>query len=110
MAELTKQHNRAIDGQAKEETKMFEILTCDGSRFRFEGDEYRWQYGLYPGTVDVDDRTIVEVFQGADDDSEALVLSVSQVIAVGSVSAYTYMTSPFRERQRSQCPRCGFVG
>jgi protein gp37 len=39
----------------------FEITTIDGSRFRCNTPGHFWQYGLVEGTMDVLDKTIVEV-------------------------------------------------
>lgn len=87
--------------------KQFEIITVDGSRFRFRNPDYRWQYALVQGTIDQQDMTVVEVFS-EEEEGEVLIKTFSQVIAAGYVTDETAMMMP-REKRMTECPRCGFV-
>lgn len=87
----------------------FEIITAGGNRFRYEGPNRFWQYGLIESTLDQEDKTIVEVFKVTEDeDEESIILRVfSQVISAGCVDDDTLLAMP-REKLIKQCPRCGF--
>ena len=86
---------------------IFEVQTMVGGHcvtHRYE--DMRWQYGLKPGTIDVDDKTVVEIFKGADDD-ERLIATLLNVVRVGDVCTETTLNYPVNVITR--CPRCGFV-
>ncbi len=80
---------------------MFEVITIGRDRFRFS-DSLRWQYGLVSGTIDTDDKSVVEVLR-----EDELVKTFTQVIAVGDVCEETIIEMP-KERRVTQCPRCGY--
>lgn len=87
------------------------MVKADGTRFRAEDKKLRWQYALESGFIDKENKTVVEVFKELNDnhdESEKLIATFSQVIAVGDVDCLTALEMP-RERRFSQCPRCGFV-
>lgn len=84
----------------------FEIVTANGTRFRYSAPRYRWQFALKPGTLDVEDKTVVEVFRVCGDEEE-LCDTFSQVIAVGDVSWDTTLIM-LPEKRVTQCPKCGF--
>lgn len=86
----------------------FEILTANGQRFRCETSKYRWQYALLPGSLDIEDKTIVEVFRIDDENCEEVTVTFSQVIATGDVDSVTTLIMP-TEKRASICPRCGFM-
>jgi len=85
----------------------FEIITVDGSRFRFNSDEYSWGWGLQQGTIDTDDKTVVEVYRDNNDGDTETVQTFTQVIVAGNVTEATALVMP-RERLTKQCPRCGY--
>jgi len=84
---------------------MFEIITNDGNRFRYESQKYRWQYALQQGSIDKLDRSIVEVLL-IDDEGGLLHKAFTSVIAAGDVHEDTCLVMP-REPLILQCPRCG---
>ena len=86
---------------------MFEVLIENGRTFRFETPDYRWQYRLVPGTMDVLNTSEVEVFRMLKDDEEELVLELTGVVAAGSIDLNTCLRWPTIKRT-SQCPRCGY--
>ena len=86
-------------------SQIFEVITIGGNRFRFEGD-YLWQYGLQPGSMDILDKTVVEVLE--DKDEGEIVAFFSQVVAVGKVDENTCLSMP-REIIQAQCPKCGYI-
>ena len=87
----------------------FEILTAGGNRFRFETSGYRWCYGLVSGSMDIDDKTVVEVLKINEDEDyeDTLVKTFSSVVAVGYVTDQDCLVMP-RERLKTQCPNCGY--
>lgn len=94
---------------------IFEIITANGSRFRFEDEgtlpEYRWEFDLKPGTIDIEDKTIVKVFarvSSVEDDIWEEIAIFSQVIAVGNVDEHTCLIMP-PEIRMTRCPRCGYL-
>lgn len=87
--------------------RPFEIITVDGNRFRYDSLGYRWQYGLVPGTLDVEDKTVVEVLHLVGDEEE-LETTYTQVIAVGNVTEHTLLVMP-PEKRHTICPRCGYL-
>lgn len=86
----------------------FEIITIDGSRFRCKDSSYTWQYGLVSGTIDVEDKTIVEVLHIDKEDEVEIVNTFSQVIMAGNVTDNTLLQMP-TERRLNKCSRCGFA-
>lgn len=82
----------------------FEIITSQGERLRYDGNEYAWQYGLKAGTKDVSDKDIVEVV----DEDGNIVLRTFRPQAVGDVDQWTALVMP-SECRTSKCPRCGFT-
>ena len=86
----------------------FEIITIDGARFRCEKPSHFWQYGLVSGTIDVEDKTIVEVYSINKDEEETLIKTFTQVIAVGCVTDETLLIMP-AEKRKTRCDRCGFI-
>lgn len=87
---------------------IFEILTSSGQRFRFDDPAYQWQYALISGTIDQDDRSVVEILRVNDEDESEIELTITDVIAAGSVEAFTFL-SPYTEKIGAVCGRCGFV-
>lgn len=65
-----------------------------------------WRYGLKNGSLDVDDKSVVEIYV-ENDDGEYLVHTYSNVIRVGDVCEHTTMCMP--EKTISRCPRCGYA-
>lgn len=88
--------------------KPFEIHCTDGLVFRCEGGRYRWQYALVPGRIDVEDKSVVEVFLMDEEGEEILSATFASVIAVGAVTVLTTLEQP-RLKMLYQCPRCGFT-
>ena len=87
----------------------FEILNAYGGRFRFSKDEYWWQFGLVPGYIDRDDKTIVELLTVEDEDGEYDKVRIfSNVIAVGDLFEDECLIMPF-ERRLTRCPKCGYI-
>lgn len=88
----------------------FEIITADALRFRCDKSGYRWQYGLVSGTIDVEDKTVVEVLfidENSEDEAE-LIKTFSQVVAVGSVTDEISMRVSV-EKTLAKCRRCGYI-
>jgi len=83
----------------------FEVLCSDGFVFRGDGDRHRWQYALVPGTIDEEDRTVVEVRDLSED---TLSMTITSVLAVGDVTTMTMLCRP-REKMFAQCPMCGHL-
>ncbi len=85
---------------------MFEVITLvDGAALSHRFDEGRWQYALKSGTIDIEDKTVIEVFDLSED--ESLVCTLSNVVRVGNVGANDRLMMP--ERVITRCPKCGFV-
>ena len=87
----------------------FEIITADGSRFRCETANHYWQYGLVSGTIDTEDKTVVEVYYVTAEDEMRLIKTFSQVIAAGFVTDETLLEMP-KEKRLSKCPQCAYTG
>lgn len=83
---------------------MFEVITSGGNKFRHR-EPHQWRYGIKSGSIDVEDKTIVEVFF-EDDNDEIIFCSYSQVIRVGKVDEETTLCMP--EETINRCPRCGY--
>lgn len=83
---------------------MFEIYTSDGHHFKCEDDTFTWQHGLVEGSMELLDKTVVEVI---DEDGDVY-LTFANVIAVGDFDATSCVATP-RVTIQQQCPRCGFT-
>ena len=66
----------------------------------------RWQYGIKPASIDVDDKTVVEIYESVED-GERLIATLSSVVRVGDVCAETTLNHPVKVITR--CPRCSFI-
>ena len=88
--------------------KSFEVICSNGEHFRSDDGNHRWEYGLVPGSIDEDDRSVVHIVKVMPDDEEALVITITDVIAVGTVDAMTALRTP-RLKLHRVCPRCGYI-
>ena len=85
----------------------FELMLKDGHHFRYEGNQFKWQFAIKQGTFDVDDKHTVEIIEDIDD--EIIVVAIyNDVLAVGSVDALTSIMMP-RLRLTRYCPVCKYV-
>jgi len=87
------------------EEDAFEILTADGSRWRWAADEYFWQYPS-ADSPDSLDTSRVEVLREVDGQI-VFITTFHNVVAVGRVNALTTMSRP-KEQLQYECPRCGW--
>ncbi len=86
---------------------MIEIIDKSGRRYRYS-DEHTWQFGHKAGTLDADDKSVVEILKEAPDGDSVLAMTFVDIVAVGDVDEDQCLMMPFAERQYSQCPRCGY--
>jgi len=89
-------------------TTPFEIITENGCRFRWESDNTIWQYGLVSGSMDVEDKSVVEVMVVDAEGEPELIATFTSVIAVGKVTEETIVTMPC-EKRLTKCPMCGYT-
>jgi hypothetical protein len=88
---------------------LFEVIIDNGTRFRFDfaDKSYTWQWGILPGTIDADDKSIVEIVRHYEDGGFEIIQTFSRVISAGEVTPETELVMP-REKRITVCPRCGY--
>lgn len=85
----------------------FEVISNNNTRYRFDGKNgYFFEFGIKPGTMDVEDRSVVYVKREFGDFEIEEVATFPNPSAVGCVDAGTSLL--LRERQILRCPKCGF--
>lgn len=88
-----------------EKSKVEVIVLSGGHLAKFEiPDGYTWEHPSKPGTLDVLDRTIVDVLMVTDEGDLERFHSFMGVIAVGSMPIDTTFVLP--EKQVRRCSKC----
>jgi len=78
----------------------FEIIDQHGARWRYKRAEgYSWSWAILDGTLDADDRSLVEVWLPYEDENEGsrVVASFPNPALVGDVTPNTCLNYGFRE-------------
>ena len=87
-----------------EPAKIFEVLTKHGDKFRYDDTSLHWQYGIKSGTLDVDDKTSVEIVRTYGDGDYDIIQRINDVVRVGDVCASTTLEHP-RQVMMAQCEK-----
>lgn len=86
------------------ESKTFEIITESGNSFRYKTDKYDWQYGLESGSIDREDKSVVEIINQIG----SIQKTYTSVIACGYVDDECRLEiPPIRRPIIQQCRKCG---
>jgi len=92
--------------EQSEPIKIFEVLTKHGDKFRYDDASLRWQFGIKEGTLDITDKTSVEIIRTYDDGDYEIIQCINDVIRVGDVCESTTLEMP-RQVMIGQCKKCG---
>lgn len=86
---------------------MFEVIQRDGQVLRFDDNHY-WRYH---NEDDIDERTIIDVYQRTPSmsDDDILVTTVFMPLRVDSVTEHTALNPHFKALIGTKCRRCGHL-
>lgn len=84
---------------------MFEIVTEGGCKFRHTNPRDHWEYGLMTGSMDKEDKTVVEVNREFENGDIEKIAIYTRVVAASCVDEASTLQLP--EIRVEQCMKCG---